>query len=461
MYTGEQYQKALEVYDQTGSVTETIRILGYPARRQTLYNWISRREHLPKGKTTFRGFNTPEHPRHPPLEMKLEMLHRCFEVGEDVQSIAKEYGYSTASIYTWRKKYISKGRVALMRQPKERPRGELVEGTLSQDDEIQWLKSQLQEMQMEIDILKETVEVLKKDPGVDTTVLKNAEKAAIVDALKDRYSLPLLLSRLALAKSSYYYQKSIARRGDKYAQIRSSIITLFHDSKRCYGYRRIHGLLKRKNIRVSEKIVRRIMREEHLSITVRRYRKYNSYRGEITPGVPNLLQRDFHAEKPNQKWLTDITEFSIPSGKVYLSPMIDCFDGFLTAWTIGTAPDAVLVNEMLEKATQKLSESEHPIVHTDRGCHYRWPGWIERMHRAGLVRSMSRKGCSPDNAACEGFFGRLKNEMFYNRDWTGVSIPNFISALDNYLVWYNMNRIKMTLGYMSPVEYRRSLGFAV
>ena len=165
MYTGEQYQKALEVYDQTGSVTETIRILGYPARRQTLYNWISRREHLPKGKSTFRGFNTPEHPRHPPLEMKLEMLHRCFEVGEDVQSIAKEYGYSTASIYTWRKKYISKGRVALMRQPKERPRGELAEGTLSQDDEIQWLKSQLQEMQMEIDILKETINVLKKTPA--------------------------------------------------------------------------------------------------------------------------------------------------------------------------------------------------------------------------------------------------------------------------------------------------------
>ena len=173
------------------------------------------------------------------------------------------------------------------------------------------------------------------------------------------------------------------------------------------------------------------------------------------------MNRDFYADQPNIKWLTDITEFAIPAGKVYLSPVIDCFDGMIVSRNVGTAPDSLLVNKMLEAAVSTLSPSEHPIVHTDRGSHYRWPGRIDRMNTAGLTRSMSKKGCSPDNAACEGFFGRLKNEMFYGRSWIDVSINSFIDEINNYIIWYNTKRIKQSLGYMSPVEYRHSLGLAV
>nr|MCR4651880.1 IS3 family transposase [Lachnospiraceae bacterium] len=158
------------------------------------------------------------------------------------------------------------------------------------------------------------------------------------------------------------------------------------------------------------------------------------------------------------KWLTDITEFHIPAGKVYLSPIIDCFDGLPVSWTIGTSPDAELVNTMLDNAVSILNENEHPIVHSDRGCHYRWPGWIERMEKAGLTRSMSKKGCSPDNSACEGFFGRLKNEMFYGRSWQDVTIEEFIAVLDDYIHWYAEKRIKLSLGGLSPIQYRIKLG---
>lgn len=113
---------------------------------------------------------------------------------------------------------------------------------------------------------------------------------------------------------------------------------------------------------------------------------------------------------------------------------------------------------MLDRAISHLPEGKHPIIHSDRGCHYRWPGWIERMNRAGLTRSMSKKGCSPDNSACEGFFGRLKNEMFYGRSWQGVSLEEFIRQRDSYIHWYNEKRIKQSLGAMSPLEYRCSLG---
>jgi conjugal transfer/type IV secretion protein DotA/TraY len=129
------------------------------------------------------------------------------------------------------------------------------------------------------------------------------------------------------------------------------------------------------------------------------------------------------------------------------------------SWSISTRPDAELVNSMLDAAIETVaSSSARPVVHSDRGAHYRWPGWLTRIADAKLVRSMSRKGYSPDNAACEGFFGRLKTELFYPRSWQSTTIEQFIQALDSYIRWYNEKRIKISLGSQSPLEYRRSLG---
>ena len=341
MYSDEQYRKALEVYEETKSVTKTITILGYPARRQTLYNWIHRKRILPEERSTFRGYNTEDHPRHPSLEQKLQILHRCFELGEDVQSVSNEVGYSTASIYAWRRKYIQKGAAALMNPPNERRRGKLIEGNAASSQEIDELKTKIQDMQIELDILKETINVLKKDPGINKSPLSNGEKAVIADALKTKYPLPVLLKKLRMAKSSYY------------------------------GYRRIKVILNREGYVLSEKVIRRIMRENGLLVKCRSSRKYCSYKGEISPEVPNVIQRNFKADKPNQKWLTDVTEFSIPAGKVYLSPVIDCYDGMPVAWNISCKPDAQLVNTMLDRAIHSLPQDVHPILHSDRGCHYR------------------------------------------------------------------------------------------
>lgn len=194
-------------------------------------------------------------------------------------------------------------------------------------DNIEDLKEKMLDMQMEIDILKETIHVLKKDPGVDQIVLRNREKAVIIGALKNKYSLPKLCFKLEIPGSSYYYQKVALRADDKYRELRSRIIKAFQDNGCVYGYRKIHQPLRQKGTIVSEKIVRRIMKEESLVVKIRRRRKYNSYQGELSMAPENLFNRDFHADKPNEKWLTDITEFSIPSGKGYLSPVIDCFDG--------------------------------------------------------------------------------------------------------------------------------------
>ncbi len=114
---------------------------------------------------------------------------------------------------------------------------------------------------------------------------------------------------------------------------------------------------------------------------------------------------------------------------------------------------------MLDEAISSLHSEEQPVVHSDRGAHYRWPGWINRMRDAQLTHSMSRRGCSPDNAACEGFFGRLKTEFFYPRDWSKATVEELMTEIDKYIRWYNQKRIKMSLGSRSPLEFRLSSGY--
>jgi putative transposase len=280
----------------------------------------------------------------------------------------------------------------------------------------------------------------------------------VVDALKDSYLLTELLRQLQLARSSYFYHCARLRKSDKYADARIAMVDIFKSNHCCYGYRRMRAALARHQLQVSEKVVQRLMKQECLRVTVNKRRRYASYLGEISPAPQNIINRDFQADAPNAKWLTDITEFQIPAGKVYLSPMIDCFDGVVVSWTLGTRPDAELVNTMLDAAIESVQSAHNrPVVHSDRGAHYRWPGWLQRMVYAKLVRSMSRKGCSPDNAACEGFFGRLKTELFYPRNWQDVTIEQFTNSVDAYIRWYNEKRIKLSRGSRSPLEYRESL----
>lgn len=212
---------------------------------------------------------------------------------------------------------------------------------------------------------------------------------------------------------------------------------------------------------MSEKVVARVMREEGL-VAKRGKRRggYSSYAGEVSEAPENLVKRDFHADAPNKLWLTDITEFRIPAGKVYLSPVIDRFDGMVVSWTMPTSPNAELANAMLEAAASTLHEGERPTCHSDRGCHCRWLGWISICKRNGIARSMSKKGCSPDNSACEGFFGRLKAEAFCGRSRKGRTIGEFMDEIDDCIRWHNEKRIKKSLGGMSPLRYRERLGWA-
>lgn len=305
-----------------------------------------------------------------------------------------------------------------------------------------------------------------KAGGWDPASISNRSKCELGERLRRETGLPLrsITGFLRISKSSYEYQRArLACRRDRDADIRPLVRELFDAENGARGYRAVHARMRRAGVVASEKRVRRVMREEGLrpAYAKRRRKGYSSYAGEVSKAPPNLVGRDFHASAPDELWLTDITEFRLPSGgKVYLSPVIDCFDGRPAAWSIGRRPGRALANSSLEKAVAQRRPGAATTVHSDRGGHYRWPGWIRICDENGLARSMSAKGCSPDNAACEGFFGRLKNEFLHHRDWSGVGIDAFMSQLDAYMEYYCEGRIKESLGWMSPNEYRRSLGYA-
>ena len=255
----------------------------------------------------------------------------------------------------------------------------------------------------------------------------------------------------------------LAGEPDRDADIREAVRSAFDAGLGSRGYRAVWALLRRCGVRCSEKRVRRVMREEGLrpAYARRRRRGYSSYVGEVSAAPPNLVARRFRAAAPDELWLTDVTEFRLPSGeKVYLSAVVDCFDGMPAAWSVGRHPDKGLANSSLLKALAQRRPGARTTIHSDRGGHYRWPEWVGICDAAGLVRSMSAKGCSPDNAACEGSFGRLKNEFFHWRDWRGVSAEEFMGRLEAYLEYYRDRRVKESLGRLSPMEYRRKLGYA-
>ncbi len=169
-------------------------------------------------------------------------------------------------------------------------------------------------------------------------------------------------------------------------------------------------------------------------------KKYKSYKGEVGKVAPNLLERNFEADKPNQKWVTDVTEFSLFGQKLYLSPILDLCSRDIVSYTIYDRPVLNMVTEMLEKAFETISDGTNLILHSDQGWHYQHKQYQGLLREKGIQQSMSRKGNCLDNAVIENFFGLLKCELLYLQKF--ASMEHFKAELIDYLDYYNNRRIK-------------------
>ncbi|WP_407236604.1 IS3-like element IS1397 family transposase [Escherichia coli] len=381
-------------------------------------------------------------------EDKLCVVLYALGHSESLPRVAARFNIpSHNTVKNWIKGYRKSGNEAFIRRRKEKS---MTRSDDTHENEANMtpeeMKNELRYLRAENAYLKAMQEHLleKKPPGA-------GEKTKVIRSLRCGHCQSDLLKAAGLARSTLYYQLSLQKAKDKYADVKQLIVSIFHEHRGCYGYRRIHCELQKRGLKFSGKTVRKLMQQLGLKSPVR-LKKYRSYRGNMGLAAENILQRQFKAEAPCEKWVTDITEFRAGGQKLYLSPILDLFNGEIVAWETACRPTEELVKRMLNKGLESLAEGEKPLLHSDQGWHYRIKSYQSALADRGLVQSMSRKGNCLDNAVMENFFGHLKEEMYYRRDYR--SVEELENAVNEYITYWNQKRIKLSLGGLSPVEYR-------
>ena len=270
--------------------------------------------------------------------------------------------------------------------------------------------------------------------------------------LRHKHKISLLIEISGLARSTYYYYVKPRTEPDKHSEVKKQITNIYHENRGRYGYRRITMELRNRGHFINHKTVQRLMKNLGLFCRVR-MKKYHSYKGEVGKIAPNLLERNFEATAPNQKWVTDITEFSLFGQKLYLSSILDLYSRDIISYTISARPLLSMTMEMLHQPFTQIPDGLNLILHSDQGWQYQHKQYQDMLKFKGIRQSMSRKGNCLDNAVMENFFGLLKSELLYLQDFD--SIEHFKAELINYMDYYNNRRIKVKLKGLSPAIHRQ------
>ena len=274
----------------------------------------------------------------------------------------------------------------------------------------------------------------------------------MIQELRREHDQVTLLEIAQLPRSTYYYHSKRQASEDKYAQAKAEITEIYHENKGRYGYRRITDELRNRGFSLNHKTVQRLMKELGLVCRVR-MKRYRSYKGEVGKIADNELNREFRAEKPNQKWVTDVTQFRLFGQKLYFSPILDLYSGDIVTYTISDRPNLEMVTTMLEQAFLVLPDNTGLLLHSDQGWHYQHKQYRRMLEEKGIRQSMSRKGNCYDNSVMENFFGHLKSELLYLQEFD--SIDHFKKELIEYIDYYNNRRIKARLKGLPPALHRQ------
>ena len=259
-----------------------------------------------------------------------------------------------------------------------------------------------------------------------------------------------MLAKLELPKSTYYYHASRPDT-DRWRSVRPLIHDAFSRTPNGLGYRQVALVLRNEHgLSMSGKTVLKLMREEGLFTPIRK-KRYNSYRGEAGVVAANILDRDFASHRPAAKLVTDVTEFKVVGGRVYLSPVLDLFNNEVLSWGVSRSQGMGLVNEMIRGLEARLS-GDAVLLHSDQGWQYQQRSYQLALERLGITQSMSRKATCLDNAPIESFFGHLKDELYRGRRFE--SFDELAAEIDSYIEYWNTKRYQVGLKGMSPAGYR-------
>lgn len=250
-------------------------------------------------------------------------------------------------------------------------------------------------------------------------------------------------------------------------EVMNVIIDIYYTHKGRYGYRRITLELINRGFKINNKKVKRLMSVMGLyGVTPKA--KYKSYKGDMNGTVKNQLltkvidednhktyyERNFETTRCNEKWSTDVSEFHIAAGKLYLSPIIDLHNREIISYNISKSPNFEQTKAMLDQAFDKYPNLKGLIFQSDQGWQYQMEAYHEYLEEKGIIQSMSRKGNCLDNSPMENFFGRMKNEMFYGHEYEFNTLEELEIAMEEYIEYYNTQRITMKLKGLTPVQYR-------
>ncbi|RXI96623.1 IS3 family transposase [Anaerobacillus alkaliphilus] len=379
---------------------------------------------------------------------KLDVLNYMVQTGASLMDTAALFKLSSYTmVYDWQKKMEVGGVEAL--EPKQKGRLSMKNKSTNQPKEAP-AKGSVEAYEARIRQLEMENEYFKKVECLSSKKITKQDKAQVVYELRHKYPVKALVKLADIPRSTYYDLVKRMKRPDSDSDLKAEIKAIYEEHEGRYGYRRIRDELTIRGQKVNHKKVQRIMKELGLKCLVR-MKKYKSYKGTVGKIAPNHLDRQFTADAPNQKWVTDITEFKLFGEKLYLSPVLDLFNGEIITYTIGSRPTYSLVSKMLEKALERLPEEHELLMHSDQGWHYQMKQYCHALQERGIIQSMSRKGNCYDNSVMENFFGIMKSEFLYYKEFE--SIEHFMQELEKYMKYYNTKRMKAKLK-MSPVQYR-------
>lgn len=274
--------------------------------------------------------------------------------------------------------------------------------------------------------------------------------------IREGYRLKFVLKAMNLPRSTYYYEiKKTDAVAERNAELSKVIKDIFNQHKGRYGIRRVWHELIGKGYKVNHKRVQRLMHMMKL-FGRRPKEKYHSYKGDIGKIADNIINRNFKADAPLQKWTTDVSQFNFSWGKCYISPILDMYTNEIISYDLSLQPNLSQITRMLQKAFEQFPNLDGLIFHSDQGWQYQHKYFRTELKKRKIVQSMSRKGNCYDNSVMETFFGRLKNEMYYGFEQNYDSFEAFSNAIEEYINYYNNERIQEKTKWMPPSKYREA-----
>ena len=272
-----------------------------------------------------------------------------------------------------------------------------------------------------------------------------------IHGLRQKYPLELLLELFKIPRSNFYYHIKNSAVASKYKDAQKQIRQVYDRHKGRFGYRRVTMAIRKMGSNLNHKTVFKLMKAMELKSLVR-LKRYRSYKGQTGKVAPNILNRDFKSEKPSQKWATDVSEFRVKDKKLFLSPIIDLFNGEIISYSLSESANFKQVTQMLKTAFKKINKPENLVLHSDQGWQYQMSEYQKMLKSKGITQSMSRKGNCLDNAVIENFFGTIKSELFYLNKYQNIN--ELKEDIKEYINYYNNDRIRLNLNGMSPAQYR-------